>query len=234
MIDFIARYFSSLWELLTAPLRLIWRGIAKIFPPRDCTVTDTSDGQIRTYQQSSFWRFARFCMVVTMSLWAAWSTYVFVYHRPLLQKRTQQLEQLRAQHNRHMNDLKVYLQKYTDLTKTLNLTDDKILNATKDGAKKLSDKEKEDLINTKSKIIGELDFLKTRISEMMEDENYTPEFDKVSELSMEFELVRNENNTLKQQTVTVTDSVADIAAADKIMFTTSPVSACPTATRASS
>ena len=210
MIGFIARYFSSIWELITAPFRLVWRGIARLFPPRDCTVMDTQDGEVHTYQQSSFWRFTKFCVIVTMSLWAAWSTYVYVYHRPLLQKRTQQLEQARTQHHRQMSDLKTYLKKYNDLTKELNLIDYKILKADK-----LSNQEKENLLNTKSKIVGELDFLQTRIVKMMDDENYAPEFDKLAELSVITELVRNENDALKQQNQEVIQQSAEIADADK-------------------
>ena len=121
MINFITRYFSSLWEFLTAPLRLIWRGIERLFPPRDCTILDTRDGDVHTYQQSSFWRFTKFCLIITMTVWASWSTYVYIYHRPLLQKRTQQLEQLRTQHNRQITDLKVYLKKYNNLARDLNI-----------------------------------------------------------------------------------------------------------------
>ena len=209
MISFITRYFSSLWELLTAPFRLIWRGISRIFPPRDCTVMDTIDGEVHTYQQSSFWRFTKFCLIVTMTIWASWSTYVYIYHRPLLQKRTQQLEQARNQHERQMSDLKVYLKKFNDLTRELNITDDKILKANK-----LSDNEKESLLNTKSKIIGELDFLHTRIVEMMGDENYSPEFDKASELAIEFELIRSENDSLKQKHQQIIETANQISDAD--------------------
>ena len=209
MIGFIARYFSSLWELITAPFRLVWRGISRIFPPRDCTVMDTRDGEVHTYQQSSFWRFTKFCMIITMSVWAAWSTYVYVYHRPLLQKRTQQLEQSRNQHHRQMADLKNYLKKYNDLTRELTVLDYKMLKSDK-----LSDTEKESLLNTKSKISGELDFLHTRITEMMTDENYTTEFDKIAEMSIEFELVRNENDTLKQQHQHIIQESHEIADAD--------------------
>lgn len=209
MISFIARYFSSLWELLTAPFRLMWRGISRLFPPRDCTVMDTTDGEVHTYQQSSFWRFTKFCAIVSMTIWAAWSTYVYIYHRPLLQKRTQQLEQARNQHERQMTDLKVYLKKFNNLTRELNITDDKILKADK-----LSADEKEALVNTKSKIIGELDFLHTRIVEMMGDENYSPEFDKTSELAIEFELLRNENDVLKQKHQKIIESANEISDAD--------------------
>ena len=210
MISFIARYFSSLWELVTAPFRLIWRGISRLFPPRDCTVMDTTDGEVHTYQQSSFWRFTKFCAIVTMTIWAAWSTYVYIYHRPLLQKRTQQLELARNQHERQMTDLKVYLKKFNDLTRELNITDDKILKADK-----LSNDDKEALLNTKSKIIGELDFLHTRIVDMMEDENYSPEFDKISELAIEVELIRNENDILKQKHKQITESFNEISDADQ-------------------
>ena len=209
MIGFIARYFSSLWELITAPFRMIWRGIVRIFPPRDCTIMNTSDGMVYSYQQNSFWRFTKFCVILTMFIWASWSTYVYVYHRPLLQKRTQQLEQIRNQHNRHMADLKVYLKKYNDLTRELNIMDDKLSKSDK-----LSDADKESLLNNKSKIIGELDFLQSRISEMMGDENYTPEFEKMAEISTEFELVRNENDLLKQKNKQIIESANEISDAD--------------------
>ena len=209
MINFITRYFSSLWEFITAPFRLVWRGIERLFPPRDCTIMDTHDGTVSTYQQSSFWRFTKFCAITTMTIWASWSTYVYIYHRPLLQKRTQQLEQLRNQHNRQLADLKTYLKKYNDLSRDINITDDKLLKPNK-----LSDSEKENLLNTKSKIIGELDFLQTRIADMMSDENYTPEFDKMSEILLEFELVRSENDTLKQHHQQIMESAAEISDAD--------------------
>ena len=209
MISFITRYFSSLWEFITSPLRFVWRGIERLFPPRDCTIMDTRDGTVSTYQQSSFWRFTKFCLITTMTIWAAWSTYVYIYHRPLLQKRTQQLEQMRNQHSRQTSDLKAYLKKYNDLARNLNITDDKIL---KNG--KMSDAEKEDMLNTRSKIIGELDFLQTRIIEMMSDENYMPEFDKMSEMVLDFELIRSENDTLKQQHQQILESAIEISNAD--------------------
>jgi murein DD-endopeptidase MepM/ murein hydrolase activator NlpD len=212
MIDFIARYFSSFWEILTLPFRVIWRGIVKIFPARDCTVMNIANGNVDTYQQSTFWRFAKFCFTITMCIWAGWATYVYIYHRPLLQKRTQQLEQMREKHDRQLNDLKTYLKKYNDLARDLNVVDDKIL---KSDAKKLSAKDKEDLINSKSKTIGELDFLHTRISEMMGTEEYAPEFDKLSEMSLQLELVRNENASIKIQQQKILDATNEIADADR-------------------
>ena len=214
MINFITRYFSSLWEFITAPFQWIWHRIERIFPPRDCTIMDTRDGTVSTYQQSSFWRFTKFCLITTMTIWATWSTYVYVYHRPLLQKRTQQLEQMHNQHNRQTADLKTYLKKYNDLARNLNITDAKLLIA-----KKLSDAEKEELLNSRSKVIGELDFLQTRIAAIMGNENYMPEFDKISEITLDFELVRNENDTLKQKHQQILESVVEISKADNQIVT---------------
>lgn len=210
MIDFIARYFSSFWALITAPFRAIWRLIEILFPARDFTVMNT-DGNVETYQQGSFWRFTKFCVIITMCIWASWSTYIYVYHRPLLQKRTQQLEQVKNQHHRQMVDLKTYLQKYNDLTRDLNIIDDKILKANKG---KMSDKEKDNLLNSKSKIIGELDFLQTRINEVMGNEDYSPEFEKISAMSIEYELVKNENTLIKQRDEQIVKSLEEITDAD--------------------
>ena len=209
MINFITRYFTSLWAFITSPFRAIWRLICKVFPPREFTVMDTPRGNVYTFRQSSFWRFTKFCGKIGLIIWAAWSTYVFVYHRPLLQKRTQQLEEAKALHTRHMTDLQTYLKKYNDLTRNLNVIDDKILNS-----KKLTDKEKEDLMNSRIKTWGELDFLRTRITEMFENDEYTAEFTKLSELSTEFELTRAENEELKKRNTQIVDSMKKISEAD--------------------
>ena len=161
MINFITRYFTSLWAFITSPFRAIWRVIVRIFPPREFTVMDTPRGNVYTFNQSSFWRFTKFCAKLGLVIWASWSTYVFVYHRPMLQNRTLQLEHLREKYATHMIDLRNYLGKYNELTKNINVIDDKLL---KD--KKLTDKQKEDLRNERLKTWGELDFLKTRITEM--------------------------------------------------------------------
>ncbi len=209
MINFITRHFTSLWALITAPFRALWRFITRIFPPREFTVMDTPRGNVYTYNQSSFWRFTKFCAKVGLFTWAAWSTYVFVYHRPLLQHRTQQLEQARALHTRQMTDLQTYLSKYNELTKNLNVIDDKILNT-----KKLSDSEKEDLMKSRAKTSGELDFLQTRITEMFENDEYTAEYTKLSELSAEYELTRAENEELKRRNNQLAENMFAISEAD--------------------
>ncbi|MBR6685028.1 MAG: peptidoglycan DD-metalloendopeptidase family protein [Alphaproteobacteria bacterium] len=215
MINFITRYFTSLWAFITSPFRAIWRVIVRIFPPREFTVMDTPRGNVYTYGQSSFWRFTRFCGKIGLILWASWSTYVFVYHRPLLQKRTQQLEEVRATHTRHMSDLQTYLTKYNELVRSLNVIDDKVLND-----KELPDSEREKLMNTRVKTWGELDFLRTRIVEMLRDEEFTPEYTKLSELSAEYELTRAENEELKRRNAQIIESMASIADADNIIVDT--------------
>lgn len=215
MINFITRYFTSLWAFITSPFRAIWRGIVRVFPPREFTVMDTPRGNVYTYGQSSFWRFTRFCGKIGLILWASWSTYVFVYHRPLLQKRTEQLEEARATHTRHMSDLQTYLTKYNELARDLNVIDDKVLNA-----KDLKEGEREKLMNSRIKTWGELDFLRTRIVEMLRDEEFTPEYTKMSELSAEYELTRAENEELKRRNAQMVETVLQIADADNIIVDT--------------
>ncbi|MBR2011990.1 MAG: peptidoglycan DD-metalloendopeptidase family protein [Alphaproteobacteria bacterium] len=209
MINFITRHFTSLWAFITSPFRAIWRGIVRIFPPREFTVMDTPRGNVYTFKQSSFWRFTRFCGKVGLALWASWSTYVFIYHRPLLQKRTQQLEEAHATHDRHMTDIQTYLAKFNELARNLNVIDDKILNE-----KSLKPEEKDKLMNSRIKTWGELDFLRTRITEMFKDDDFAPEYTKLSELSIEYELTRAENEELKKRNSQVMESMAQIASAD--------------------
>ena len=215
MINFITRYFTSLWAFITSPFRAIWRVIVRVFPPREFTVMDTPRGNVYTFSQSSFWRFTRFCGKIGLALWASWSTYVFIYHRPLLQKRTNQLEEARATHTRHMSDLQTYLTKYNNLVRDLNVIDDKVLNA-----KDLDDKEKEKLMNGRIKTWGELDFLRTRIVEMLKNEEFTPEYTKLSELSAEYELTRAENEELKRRNTQIVETMVEIVDADNIIVDT--------------
>lgn len=225
MINFITRYFTSLWAFITAPFRAVWRVIVRIFPPREFTVMDTPRGNVYTFNQSSFWRFTKFCAKAGLIIWASWSTYVFVYHRPMLQNRTQQLEQMREKYATHMIDLRNYLGKYNDLTKNINVIDDKLL---KD--KKLTDAQKEDLINERLKTWGELDFLKTRITEMFTNEDYAPEYSKISDLAIEYELTRAENIEIKKRDIEILETVAKVVEADtKIIDAVSKLAADNTA-----
>ena len=187
----------------------MWRVICRVFPPREFTVMDTPRGNVYTFKQSSFWRFTKFCGKLGLVLWATWSTYVFVYHHPLLQKRTQELDAAKSMHARQMTDLQVYLQKYNDLTRDLNVTDDKILNAAD-----LTDTQREDLMNSRLKTWGELDFLRTRLTEMFTNDEYAAEYTNLSELSAELELTRAENEMLKKRNTQLVASMEQIATAD--------------------
>lgn len=187
----------------------MWRVICRVFPPREFTVMDTPRGNVYTFKQSSFWRFTKFCGKIGLVLWATWSTYVFVYHRPLLQKRTQELDTAKSMHARQMTDLQVYLQKYNDLTRDLNVTDDKIMNAAD-----LTDTQREDLMNSRLKTWGELDFLRTRLTEMFTNDEYAAEYTNLSELSAELELTRAENEMLKKRNTQLVASMEQIATAD--------------------
>lgn len=213
MINFITRNFSSLWSLITSPFRVLWHFICRIFPSREFTVMDTPNGNVYTFKQSSFWRFTTFCGKLGLFVWAAWSTYVFVYHRPLLQKRTQELSEVKSLHERQMTDIQVYLKKYNELARDLNIIDDKILND-----KKLSDSKKEELMNVRLKTWGELDFLHTRLTEMFTNEDYAAEYTKLSELSTEFELTRAENEALKKRNAQLIESMQEINTADTKIF----------------
>ena len=215
MINILTRYFTSLWAFITSPFRAIWRLIVRIFPPREFTVMDTPRGNVYTFNQSSFWRFTRFCGKIGLILWASWSTYVFVYHRPLLQKRTQQLEEARSTHTRHMSELQTYLAKYNELARNLNVIDDKILN-TPD----LAQSEKDKLMNSRIKTWGELDFLRARLNEMFSDEDFAPEYVRLSELSTEYELTRAENEELKKRNNQIIESMIAVADADAMIVDT--------------
>lgn len=215
MINFITRYFTSLWAFITSPFRALWRLIVRIFPPREFTVMDTPRGNVYTFKQSSFWRFTKFCGKLGLIIWATWSTYVFVYHRPLLQKRTQELAEAKSLHERQMSDLQVYLKKYNELARDLNVIDDKILNT-----KSLSTEKKEELMNTRLKTWAELDFLHTRLTEMFTNDEYSAEYTKLSELSTEFELTRAENEALKKKNAQLLESMQEIVTADAKIFDT--------------
>lgn len=215
MINFITRYFTSLWAFITSPFRALWRLIVRIFPPREFTVMDTPRGNVYTFRQSSFWRFTKFCGKLGLIIWATWSTYVFVYHRPLLQKRTQELAEAKSLHERQISDLQVYLKKYNELARDLNVIDDKILNT-----KSLSTEKKEELMNTRLKTWAELDFLHTRLTEMFTNDEYSAEYTKLSELSTEFELTRAENEALKKKNAQLLESMQEIVTADTKIFDT--------------
>ncbi len=191
MLNWIARQYSSLASLLTAPLRAVWRLICRIYPARDITII--SGGDLISYQQTSFWRFVRSVGKIVLIFWAIWATYVFVYHRPLLQKRTRQLDEARAQHVQQMSDLKVFYAKYADLHKEMNGIDDQLMNE-----KNLKKNTQESLLKRRVNVWAQIEMIGTRITNMMTNENYAPEIKQLSELSVEYEMTREENRLLRE------------------------------------
>lgn len=209
MLNYLARKFSSLWSLLTYPLRMIWMFITKIFTEREFTILDLTNGTVSSFKESSFWRFTKFCVSITLFMWAMWSTYVFVYHRPLLQKRTRQLEETKVLHARQLSDVLTYLKKFNDLAHSLNVLDYNLLKS-----KKMTETEKDAIIKKRAATWGEMDFLQTRVSQNFSNLDYVPEFKKMSEIYVEYDLTRAENDILKKQNQELTDSITTISDMD--------------------
>ena len=209
MLNCLARKFSSVWSLSTYPFRAIWILITKIFTEREFTILDLTNGSVSSFRQTSFWRFTKFCLSISLFVWAMWSTYVYIYHRPLLQKRTKQLEDMKVLHARQLSDILTYLKKFNDLAHNLNVLDYNILKS-----KKMTDSEKDATIKKRAATWGEMDFLHTRVSQNFGNIDYVPEFKKISEVYVEYDLTRSENEILKKQNQELTDSITTISDMD--------------------
>jgi len=200
--------FSSVWALITAPFRAIWRLIVRFFPERDVTII-SNKGDLTSYHQSSFWYFARTMGKVVLVAWAFWATYTFIYHRPMLQSRTRQLEEARAQHARQMSDLGTYYQKFSDLNRDMNVIDDQILNS-----KKLTPAEADALLKKRLNTWAQLDFLQAKLSEIFTNARYEPEITKMSDLSLNYDLTNEENKQLRAQNAQMESAMQKIYDAD--------------------
>lgn len=215
MFNFITRYFSSFWNLITIPFVLLYGIVKKIFPNQEITTIELANGSVSTYEKTSFWRFTTFSGKVFLFIWLIFSTYVFVYHRPLLQKQAIEIEQIKQNHERQMQDLKTYLKKYNDLAHKLNIIDDKILN----NKKKIADTEKESLIKQKLNTWGQLDFLYTHINEVFQNTNYSPKIKELSKLYVEYELTKSENELLKKNNKDLSENMLLIEDTNQKMYT---------------
>jgi murein DD-endopeptidase MepM/ murein hydrolase activator NlpD len=211
MLNWIARQYSSLSSLLTAPFRAVWRVICRIFPERDITII--SDGDLISYRQTSFWRVARSLGKVILIIWAIWATYVFVYHRPLLQKRTRQLEEARTQHAQYMSDLNTFYARYSELHKEMNDIDDQLINN-----KSMKKPAQEALLKRRVNTWAQIEMLGTRIKNMMSDGNYAPEIKNLSELSVEYELTREENRQLYESNQEMEKSIVIVSDASNQIY----------------
>ncbi len=212
MLNSISRHFSSFTAMLAAPFQAVWRLIMRWFPERDFTIMDTPTGEVYAYHQTSFWRFAKACAKFGLVVWAFWATYVFIYHRPMLQKRTEQLSEMREQHARQMSDLDVYHKRFTELNRQLNLLDDKIQVA--QSSKKFNQAAVDELMKQRINVWAQLDLLQSRLNQIFTEGGYAPEFTKLSELSLEYEIIRAQNAQLQQQNQDIAESAQAIAEAD--------------------
>ncbi len=209
MMNFITRYFTSLWALITYPARFIWQKIVLIFPERDMTMMDTPHGNVYSYHQTSFWRFAKFCAKACLVIWASWSTYVFVYHRPLLQKRTEQVEDLKEEYARRVNDLAAYTKKYNELAREINIADDDVL-----ADDKTSEKTKDAITKKRLNAWAEMDFLSEKIKEEFDNSSYDPKYETMAEITVAHDIVTAENERLKEENKFFAEMMQTISEAD--------------------
>ena len=208
MLSFIARYYSSLKSLLTAPFRALWRLVRRIWPDQHVTAI-SSGGDLDYYHQSSAMRFFKVTLKTGLVIWAAWSTYVFVYHRPMLERRTRQLAECRAQHAQQISDLNTFFKRYSELHRDMNAIDDQLMNT-----KKLSKSDEEGLMKKRVNTWAQIEMISTRLNNIFNDENYAPEFSKYSDLYVEYELTREENIQLRAQNRNLEDTMMAIADAN--------------------
>lgn len=196
-------------SMLGAPFRWIWRRIAHIFPERDFTIMTTPSGIVRSFHQTSFWRFSRAMFWMGLSIWAFWSTYIYVYHRPMLQSRTAELAAARAAHATHMSDLVSYHKKFVELHRDMTAIDDQILDA-----KKVGEAVSADLLKRRLNTWVQIDFLQQKLEDMYRNGSYAPEFKKFSDLQLDYELVREENRQVRKWNKELEEAMVAIDSAD--------------------
>ena len=169
----------------------------------------TPSGRVRSFHQTSFWRFSWVCFWVCLTVWAFWSTYVYVYHRPILQQRTAELTAARSQHAMHMSTLITYHKKFVELHRDMTAIDNQILEA-----KKVTEEIAADLIRRRLNTWVQIDFLQQQLDEIYTNANYSPEFRRLAELQLEFDLVREENRQVRQWNRELEEAMVAIHAAD--------------------
>jgi murein DD-endopeptidase MepM/ murein hydrolase activator NlpD len=198
------RKHSSVWDALAQPFRWLWRVIKVIWPER--TETYVSHGDVSYSHQTTFSRFFKASVKTALLIWALWSTYVFVYHRPILEKRTLELEQARRQITQQFSDLSEFHRKFVALHKQLNAIDDQILNT-----KKVSATVADDLMNKRLTIWAQLDFLQTKLDGIYKDGGYAPETSRLSEMLVSKQLTDEENRQLKRRNSDLESAMITIA-----------------------
>jgi murein DD-endopeptidase MepM/ murein hydrolase activator NlpD len=206
---FLFAKFSSFTSMLAAPFHWVWRQVARVFPERDFTIMTTPSGVVRSFHQTSFWRFSRATFWFCLTVWAFWSTYIYVYHRPMLQSRTAELAAARAKHAAHMSDLVSYHQKFVELHRDMTAIDNQILEA-----KKVGEPAAADLLKRRLNTWVQIDFLQQKLEDMYRNGNYAPEFKKLADLQLEYDLVREENRQVRKWNKELEESMVSINSAD--------------------
>ena len=169
----------------------------------------TTSGNVRSFHQTSLWRFGRACFWAGLSIWAFWSTYIYVYHRPLLQQRTAELAEARAQHARQMSDLTLYHKKFVELQRDMTAIDNQILEV-----KKIGQAASDELLKRRLNTWVQIDFLQQKLDDIYRDGSYAPEYQKLTELQLDYDLVREENRQVRKWNKELEDSMKSINSAD--------------------
>lgn len=190
-----------------SPLRGIWRVVTIIWPTR--TETYVSSGDISYSHQSTLVRFLKAVFKGSLLIWALWSTYVYVYHRPILQQRTDELRAARRQIAQQFSDLSEFHRRFVALHKQMNAIDDQILNT-----KKVNATVAEELMNRRLTIWAQMDFLQGKLDEIYKDGGYSPEISRLSEMLVSKQLTDEENRQLKRRNADLESSMIAISDAN--------------------
>lgn len=86
--------------------------------------------------------------------------------------------------------------------------------------KKLEQSEKDALIKARLNTWGELDFLQKRLAAAFSDNEYSAEFEKLSDLSIEYDMIRNQNNELTEQNEKMAVAMQTVSDADSEIVNT--------------
>ncbi|MDR2685848.1 MAG: M23 family metallopeptidase [Rickettsiales bacterium] len=198
---------SSIWGLMASPFVWTWHIISVIWPDR--TATFVAHGDVSYSHQSTFSRFVRASVKGALLVWALWATYVHVYHRPLLQQRTAELEHSRRQIAQQFSDLATYHRQFTALHKQMSVIDDQILNT-----KKVNATVSDELMRNRLTLWAQLDFLQTKLDGIYKEGNYTPETFRLSDMMVMRQLTEEENRQLKQRNTDLETAMIAIADAE--------------------
>lgn len=123
------------------------------------------------------------------------------------------MDAAKLQHSQQMSDLRSFYTRYADLHKEINSIDDKLVND-----KKLKDPQKADLLKKRVNAWAQIEMIGTRIGNMMTDSEYAPEIKKLSDMSVEYELLREDNRVLRDENKKLMESMLEIGDASNQIY----------------